>query len=167
LVIDPQKHDGFPFEVHDLVEDRRISFDCPSELYDMLLSIGAPCGYVIKRAVSKALDEVAAVLGQLAAGTPDGFHCRPERPKPAPVSTTATARRSAGRRATKRRVWSPTEERTARSPPQSSARIAAKGATRPFTMSSPRSPSVVSTETHANVPFANASSRSVLKDSTS
>ena len=61
LVIDPKMHAGFEFEVHDLFEHKRISFDCPAELYDMLLFIGAPSRYVIKQVTSKTLDEPAAV----------------------------------------------------------------------------------------------------------
>jgi fructose 1,6-bisphosphate aldolase/phosphatase len=61
LVIDPKMHDGFLFEVHDLHEDKRILFDCPAEIYAMLLFIGAPARYVVKRVLSKTLGEVAAV----------------------------------------------------------------------------------------------------------
>jgi fructose 1,6-bisphosphate aldolase/phosphatase len=61
LVIDPKMHRGFLLEVHDLFESKRIVFDCPSELYHLLLFIGAPSRYVIKRVMSKTLDEVAAV----------------------------------------------------------------------------------------------------------
>jgi fructose 1,6-bisphosphate aldolase/phosphatase len=61
LVIDPKMNDGFLFEVHDLQEDKRILFDCPAEVYSLLLFIGAPARYVIKRVISKALGEVAAV----------------------------------------------------------------------------------------------------------
>ena len=61
LVIDPNMHTGFLFEVHDLFENRRIVFDCPAELYDLLLFIGAPSRYVIKRIFSKTLGEEAAV----------------------------------------------------------------------------------------------------------
>jgi fructose 1,6-bisphosphate aldolase/phosphatase len=61
LVIDPKMHDGFLFEVHDLVGDKRILIDCPAEIYDLLLFIGSPSRYVIKRVISKALGEVAAV----------------------------------------------------------------------------------------------------------
>lgn len=61
LVIDPKMHAGFLFEVHDLFEDKRIVFDCPAEVYDLLLFIGAPARYVIKRVISKTLGEVAAV----------------------------------------------------------------------------------------------------------
>lgn len=49
------------FEVHDLHDDKRITLDCPRELYDLLLFIGAPARFVIKRVISKALGEVAAV----------------------------------------------------------------------------------------------------------
>ena len=61
LVIDPKMHAGFRFEVHDLFEERRIVFDCPREIYDLLLFIGAPSRYVIKQVESKTLDDVAAV----------------------------------------------------------------------------------------------------------
>jgi fructose 1,6-bisphosphate aldolase/phosphatase len=42
LVIDPKMHGGFLFEVHDLQQNTRIQFDCPAELYDLLLFIGSP-----------------------------------------------------------------------------------------------------------------------------
>jgi fructose 1,6-bisphosphate aldolase/phosphatase len=61
LVIDPKMHAGFRFEVHDLFKEKRIVFDCPAEIYDMLLFIGAPARYVIKHVHSKTLDEIAAV----------------------------------------------------------------------------------------------------------
>jgi hypothetical protein len=36
LVISPAMHDGFRFEVHDVKESRRVFFDTPEELYDLL-----------------------------------------------------------------------------------------------------------------------------------
>jgi fructose 1,6-bisphosphate aldolase/phosphatase len=60
LVIDPAMHQGFVFEVLDLFEDKRIFLDCPKELYDLLLFIGAPSRYVIRTVISKKLDEPAA-----------------------------------------------------------------------------------------------------------
>jgi fructose 1,6-bisphosphate aldolase/phosphatase len=60
LVIDPKMHAGFSFEVHDLFENQRIVFDCPAELYELLLFIGAPSRYVIQSVRSKTLDEPAA-----------------------------------------------------------------------------------------------------------
>jgi len=53
LVIDPSLHDGFVFEVHDLVEKRKVRFSCPKESYSMLAYIGAPSRYVIKHVYKK------------------------------------------------------------------------------------------------------------------
>jgi fructose 1,6-bisphosphate aldolase/phosphatase len=61
LVIDPKMHGGFLFEVHDLQQNKRIMFDCPAELYDLLLFIGSPSRYAVKRVISKEFGEVAAV----------------------------------------------------------------------------------------------------------
>ncbi len=60
LVIAPKLHDGFRFEVHDVKESRRIFFDTPEELYDLLVLIGATGRYVIK-AVERKDGEIAAV----------------------------------------------------------------------------------------------------------
>jgi fructose 1,6-bisphosphate aldolase/phosphatase len=60
LVIDSKMHAGFRFEVHDLYREKRIWFDCPADLYEMLMYIGAPARYVIHSVVSKTLDETAA-----------------------------------------------------------------------------------------------------------
>jgi fructose 1,6-bisphosphate aldolase/phosphatase len=60
LVIDAKMHAGFLFEVYDLYDEKRIFFDCPADIYDMLMFIGAPARYVIHAIHSKALDETAA-----------------------------------------------------------------------------------------------------------
>jgi len=60
LVIDRSMHEGFLFEVFDLFEEKRLIFDCPAELHDLLLFIGAPARYVVHSVVSKALGEIAA-----------------------------------------------------------------------------------------------------------
>ncbi|SDZ17408.1 fructose-bisphosphate aldolase /D-fructose 1,6-bisphosphatase [Saccharopolyspora shandongensis] len=59
LVIDAKMHAGFRFEVYDLYEEKRIWFDCPRELYEMLMFIGAPARYVIHSVESKTLHEQA------------------------------------------------------------------------------------------------------------
>jgi fructose 1,6-bisphosphate aldolase/phosphatase len=61
LVIDPKMHAGFSFEVHDLFENRHTLFECPRDLYDLLLYIGAPSRYVVKQVTSRTLGEAAAV----------------------------------------------------------------------------------------------------------
>ncbi|EHR52167.1 fructose 1,6-bisphosphatase [Saccharomonospora marina XMU15] len=60
LVIDEKMHAGFRFEVYDLFEEKRITFDCPEELYDMLMFIGAPARYVVHAVQSRNLTEQAA-----------------------------------------------------------------------------------------------------------
>lgn len=53
LVIDPNMHDGFRFEVDDLIGERKVIFDTPEEVYDMLALIGSPSRYVIKHVFRK------------------------------------------------------------------------------------------------------------------
>lgn len=60
LVIAPNLHDGFRFEVLDVKEHKRVFFDAPAELYDLLVFIGAPGRYVVKAVYSKDGD-IAAV----------------------------------------------------------------------------------------------------------
>jgi fructose 1,6-bisphosphate aldolase/phosphatase len=48
LVISPTMHEGFRFEVHDVLESKRVHFDCPDELYDLLVFVGAPSRYMIR-----------------------------------------------------------------------------------------------------------------------
>jgi len=60
LVIDPKMHKGFTFEVHDLMEHRKVTFNCPEEIYDMLVFIGAPGRFCIKAVYSRTLDDIAA-----------------------------------------------------------------------------------------------------------
>ncbi len=61
LVISPQMHDGFRFEVHDVKGHKKIVFDTPEEIYDLLVFIGAPARYMVKAVYSKADNEIAAV----------------------------------------------------------------------------------------------------------
>jgi fructose 1,6-bisphosphate aldolase/phosphatase len=60
LVISPRLHEGFRFEVHDVKGHRRISFNTPAELYDLLVFVGATGRYVIKAVYTRG-GEVAAV----------------------------------------------------------------------------------------------------------
>ena len=60
LVIDPAMHKGFVFEVQDVVKHRKVKFKTPEEVYDLLVYIGAPSRYVIKRVYRKDGD-IAAV----------------------------------------------------------------------------------------------------------
>jgi fructose 1,6-bisphosphate aldolase/phosphatase len=53
LVIDPNIHDGFIFEVWDIMEHKKVMLSCPEEMYDLLALIGAKSRYVIKRVFPK------------------------------------------------------------------------------------------------------------------
>lgn len=61
LVIDPKMHEGFCFEVYDLVNNERVEFNLPEEMYDLLVFIGAPGRYCIKSVYSRTSNEIAAV----------------------------------------------------------------------------------------------------------
>ena len=61
LVISPSMHQGFRFEVQDMKENKSITFDCPEELYDLLVFIGAPTRYAVKRVFSRTTGDIAAV----------------------------------------------------------------------------------------------------------
>jgi len=61
LVIAPNMHKGFVFEVHDVKEQRKITFNCPEEIYDLLVFIGASSRYMVKAVYSRETNEIAAV----------------------------------------------------------------------------------------------------------
>ena len=60
LVISSNMHNGFMFEVHDVKESKKIMFNCPEEMYDMLVFIGAPSRYTVKAVYSRETGEIAA-----------------------------------------------------------------------------------------------------------
>jgi fructose 1,6-bisphosphate aldolase/phosphatase len=60
LVIDAKMHAGFAFEVLDVVEDRVITFSCPEDYYDMLMLVGAPGRFAIRKVHSRTLETVCA-----------------------------------------------------------------------------------------------------------
>ena len=61
LVIAPNMHGGFAFEVHDVKEHKKITFNSPEEIYDMLVFIGAPSRYMIKAVYHRETKNIAAV----------------------------------------------------------------------------------------------------------
>jgi len=60
LVIAANMHSGFSFEVHDVKEHKKIIFNSPEEIYDMLVFIGAPSRYMIKSVFHRDAQEIAA-----------------------------------------------------------------------------------------------------------
>jgi len=61
LVIAPNMHSGFAFEVHDVKGHKKITFNAPEEIYDMLVFIGAPSRYAVKAVYHRQTGEIAAV----------------------------------------------------------------------------------------------------------
>lgn len=64
LVIDPKANRGFNFEVHDLIEGKKVTFDCPRELYKMLAFIGTNGRFVVKYVYTKENEPVASTSTQ-------------------------------------------------------------------------------------------------------
>ncbi len=67
LIIDPNMHKGFRFEVYDIKNHKKVMLKSPEELYDLLALIGAKSRYVIKRVYpgpenKVPENEVAAVI---------------------------------------------------------------------------------------------------------
>jgi fructose 1,6-bisphosphate aldolase/phosphatase len=60
LVIAPNMHCGFAFEVHDVKESRKIIFNAPDEIYDLLVYIGAPSRYMVRAVYHRETKEIAA-----------------------------------------------------------------------------------------------------------
>ncbi len=61
LVIAENMHSGFSFEVHDVLEHRKVTFHAPEEIYDLLVFIGAPGRYAVKGVYHRPTNEIAAV----------------------------------------------------------------------------------------------------------
>jgi len=60
LVIASNMHSGFAFEVHDVKKSRKITFNAPEEIYDLLVFIGAPSRYMVKAVYHRITGEIAA-----------------------------------------------------------------------------------------------------------
>jgi len=61
LVIASNMHTGFAFEVHDVKEHKKITFNAPDEIYDLLVFIGATSRYMVKAVYHRQSGEIAAV----------------------------------------------------------------------------------------------------------
>jgi len=61
LVISDPLHHGFTFEVHDVKEHKKIMLNAPEEIYDMLIFLGAPSRYAVKRVFNRSTGNIAAV----------------------------------------------------------------------------------------------------------
>ncbi len=57
LVIDPNMHEGFRFEIWDVMEGKKIELSSPDQMYDILAMIGSKSRYVVKRVFTKESHE--------------------------------------------------------------------------------------------------------------
>jgi fructose 1,6-bisphosphate aldolase/phosphatase len=62
LVIDPKMHDGFIFEVYDVMEGNSVLLKSPEEMYDILALIGTTGRFVIRRVYRKSDNLLSAVV---------------------------------------------------------------------------------------------------------
>jgi len=60
LVIAPTMHSGYTFEVLDVKEHKKIRFNSPDEIYDMLVFIGAPARFAVKSVYHRDTGEIAS-----------------------------------------------------------------------------------------------------------
>ncbi len=60
LVIDSSLHNGFNFEIFDVMEHKKVIMSCPDEMYDLLALLGTISRYVIKRIWRRDDNEIAA-----------------------------------------------------------------------------------------------------------
>jgi len=60
LVIAPTMHSGYTFEVIDVKEHKKIRFNSPDEIYDMLVFIGAPARFAVKAVYHRDTGEIAS-----------------------------------------------------------------------------------------------------------
>jgi fructose 1,6-bisphosphate aldolase/phosphatase len=58
LVIDPNMHDGFVFEIWDVINHKKVFLKTPEETYDILALIGSKTRYVIKRVFPSTKNEM-------------------------------------------------------------------------------------------------------------
>jgi fructose 1,6-bisphosphate aldolase/phosphatase len=58
LVIDPNMHSGFKFEIYDVYDHKKVVLNAPEELYDLLAIIGGKSRYIIKRIYARKGNKV-------------------------------------------------------------------------------------------------------------
>lgn len=61
LVIAPNMHTGYTFEVHDVKEHKKIYFHAPEDIYDMLVFIGASSKFMVRAVYHRETKHIAAV----------------------------------------------------------------------------------------------------------
>jgi fructose 1,6-bisphosphate aldolase/phosphatase len=60
LLIDPSMHEGFAFELLDRVEEKTITLQCPTDLYDLIMFLGSRERFVVNKVIRRVDGTVAA-----------------------------------------------------------------------------------------------------------
>jgi fructose 1,6-bisphosphate aldolase/phosphatase len=61
LIIDPSMHEGFAFEVLDVIENKLLTLQCPGDLYDLIMFLGSRQRFVINKVIRRVDGMVSAV----------------------------------------------------------------------------------------------------------
>lgn len=60
LVVDPSMHEGFGFELLDIVENKTITLQCPGDIYDLIMFLGSRGRFVVNKVIRRVDGLVAA-----------------------------------------------------------------------------------------------------------
>jgi fructose 1,6-bisphosphate aldolase/phosphatase len=69
LIIDPSMHEGFGFELLDIVEYKAITLQCPGDIYDLIMFLGSRGRFYVNKVIRRVDGTVAA---QASAPRPPG-----------------------------------------------------------------------------------------------
>jgi fructose 1,6-bisphosphate aldolase/phosphatase len=64
LIIDPSMHEGFAFEILDIVENKTITLQCPGDIYDLIMFLGSRGRFVVNKVIRRVDGLVAAEASQ-------------------------------------------------------------------------------------------------------
>ena len=53
LVIDPSMHEGFGYELLDVVENKTITLQCPGDIYDLIMFLGSRGRFVVNKVIRR------------------------------------------------------------------------------------------------------------------
>lgn len=60
LVVDPSMHEGFAFEILDLIENKTLTLQCPGDIYDLIMFLGSRGRFVVNKVIRRVDGMVAA-----------------------------------------------------------------------------------------------------------
>ena len=60
LVVDPSMHEGFAFEILDIIENKTLTLQCPGDIYDLIMFLGSRGRFVVNKVIRRVDGMVAA-----------------------------------------------------------------------------------------------------------